>query len=212
MNTMAYVRIAAGYCEAIFLAGCLLAGAVFSAAGAATREEIDRCRGIEQRAERLDCFKALKRNKSTKTESAAPVDAQSTSSTKTEDGLPAKTGEAPASNAAPVSKPDAPASTGAVSRVNGGSGRPLCVDRDALAGMLVAGLLTADPERAATPGCQTLPADAKLQIVQRYPGVFPFMRMVGVKVISATRPDLTGGFTLEVDAITAEGSPPKASQ
>ena len=209
---MAYVRIPLGYCEAIFLAACLLAGAAFSAAGAATREEVDRCRAIEQRAERLDCFKALKRNKPTKTESAAPVDGQSTSSTKTEDGLPAKTGEAPASNVAPISKPDAPASTAVVSRPNDDSGRPLCVDRDALAGMLVAGLLTADPARAATPGCQTLPADAKLQILQRYPGVFPFIRMVGVKVISPTRPDLTVGFTLEVDAPTGEGSPPKPPQ
>jgi hypothetical protein len=49
---------------------------------AATKEEAERCRAIEQRAERLDCFKSLRSAPRAKTESAAPA--------KTEDTAPAK--------------------------------------------------------------------------------------------------------------------------
>jgi hypothetical protein len=209
---MAYVRILVRHCGAIFCAGYLLAASAFCPAGAATKEEVDRCRTIEQRAERLDCFKALKRIKPAKTENALPADAQGTPVTKKEDGSPTKAGDAVTSNAAPASRADPSATTSAINRVNVDSSRPLCVDRDALAGMLIAGLLTTDPARAATPGCQPLPADARLQIVQRYPGVFNFMRMVGVKVMSPTRPDLTVGFTIEIDSLATEGSSPKAPQ
>jgi len=74
----------------------------------------------------------------------------------------------------------------------------LCVDRDALAAMLVAGVLTSDPAEAATIGCQTIPEDAKLELLERYPSVFPFMRMIRVSVTSPTQPDLTSGFTIEM--------------
>jgi hypothetical protein len=208
MDAMAYVRIPVRHCGAFFFAGSFLAATSLCPAGAATKEDVDRCRAIEQRAERLDCFKALKRNKPAKTESAAPVE-----TTKKDDGLPAKAGDpAATSSAAPSSRPDTPTTTSAINRVDVGSGRPLCVDRDALAGMLIAGLLTADPARAATPGCQALPADAKLQIVERFPGIFPFMRMVAVRVTSPARPDLTAGFTIELDSLTTEGSSLKAPQ
>jgi hypothetical protein len=77
-------------------------------------------------------------------------------------------------------------------------GQPLCVDREALAAMILAGLLTSDPTKAATRGCQSIPDDAKLELLERYPGVFPFMRMIRVKVTSPTRPELTSGFTIEM--------------
>jgi hypothetical protein len=67
------------------------------------------------------------------------------------------------------------------------------IDTDALAAMLIAGLLTSNPKKAATNGCQTLPEDAKLKLLERYPGVFPSMRIVRVKVTSPTQPDLTFG-------------------
>jgi hypothetical protein len=59
-------------------------------------------------------------------------------------------------------------------------------------------LLTADPTKAATPGCQTIPDDAKLELVERSPSVFTFLRMIKVKVKSQKRPDLTSGFTIEI--------------
>jgi hypothetical protein len=74
----------------------------------------------------------------------------------------------------------------------------VCADSDTLAAALVAGLLTSNPTKAATPGCQTLPSDAKLELLERHPGVFPFMRIIKVKVISPTKPDLTVGFTIEM--------------
>jgi hypothetical protein len=55
------------------------------------------------------------------------------------------------------------------------------VDRDALAAMLVAGVLTSNPAEAATLGCQTIPEDAKLELLERYPSVFPFMRFVALR-------------------------------
>jgi hypothetical protein len=89
--------------------------AIVSAAvsAAATKEEAERCRAIEQRAGRLDCFKSLRSGTPrAKTESAAPA--------KTEDKAPAK-----------------PTSIG--------PGQPLCLDRDNLAAMILAGLLTSNP-------------------------------------------------------------------
>ena len=141
--------------------------AIVSAAvsAAATKEEAERCRAIEQRAERLDCFKSLRSGAPrAKTESAAPA--------KTEDKAPAK-----------------PTSIG--------PGQPLCLDRNNLAAMILAGLLTSDPTKAATDGCQTLPGDAKLTLLERYPSVFPSIRIVRVRVTSRTQPDLTLGFTIE---------------
>jgi uncharacterized phage protein gp47/JayE len=72
------------------------------------------------------------------------------------------------------------------------------VDRVTLAEMILAGLLTSDPLQAATPGCQAIPDDAKLELLERSSSVFSFMRMIRVKVISPTQPDLTSGFTIEM--------------
>ena len=140
--------------------------AIVSAAvsAAATKEEAERCRAIEQRAERLDCFKSLRSAPRAKTESAAPA--------KTEDKAQAK-----------------PTSIG--------PGQPLCLDRNSLAAMILAGVLTSNPTEAATPGCQILPDDAKLDVLERYPSVFPSIRIIRVKVTSPTHPDLTSGFTFE---------------
>ena len=92
--------------------------------------------------------------------------------------------------------PDDPATTSSIDRLSV-AGQPLCVDTEALAAMLVAGLLTSNPKNAATHGCQTLPEDAKLELLERYPSVFPSIRIVRVRVTSPTQPDLTFGFTIE---------------
>jgi hypothetical protein len=92
--------------------------------------------------------------------------------------------------------PDDPATTSSIDRLSV-AGQPLCVDAQAVAAMLAAGLLTSSPRNAATNGCLTLPGDAKLEILERYPSVFPSIRIVRVRVTSPTQPRLTFGFTFE---------------
>jgi hypothetical protein len=180
------------------LAGCLLAVASSTVAIAASKEEVARCRAIEQRAERLGCFKALKQTAKAKTKGG-----ESSSSAERGNGAPAQAevNTAPKiRDAAPPPTSHETATTAAINPLSVAPGQPLCVDRDALAAVLVAGLLTSNPEEAATIGCQTLPSDAKLELLERrwHAGIFPFMRMIKVKVTSPTKPDLTVGFTIEM--------------
>ena len=298
---MAYDRSDVRAADVIIIAGFMLAILSSTVAAAATKEEVAHCRAIEQRAERLDCFKSLKAGPKAKMEDAAPArteDAASakpqdpalpnaqdselarmkhaapsktqdvgptmtkrvapaktedlpsaktgdavspkteeaasakakdtvptktkrTARMKTEDAASAKTGNAVLAKgveAAPASAPatmksatnsktgdpllsstsDDPASTSAIDRFNFVPGQPLCVDRNGVAAMLVAGLLTSNPKEAATNGCQTLPEDATLKLLERYPSVFSSMRIVRVTVTSPTHPELTFGFTIEM--------------
>jgi hypothetical protein len=222
-------RIATG-----FVAWHILAIVCVGVAHAATIQEVAHCRAIAQRSKMVACFKALKHRpaktedaahaateaaKSTKKDERESAETESTGSTNAE-GTASSTGERLApemggpvpSKVVPPLASDAPVSTSSINRPNAASDRPLCVDRDALAGTLVAGLLTSDPALAATRGCQALPTDATLQVVERDPGVFSFMRMIAVKVMSPTRPDLTVGFTIEVDPLVSDGSFLKAPQ
>jgi hypothetical protein len=191
-----------------FAVGHILAIASICIAQAATKEEVDRCHAIEQSADRAACFNALKQNKPAKTESPAPAKAESTPSTKRQDGAPIKAGAKGTSNVLP-SRPDRSTSTSAINDL---LGRPICVDSNVLAAVLMAGLLTSDPAQAVLPGCQTIPADAKVEILERYVGLYPFMHLIRVKVTSRTKPDLTGGITVEVAPSPSEVSPPKAQQ
>jgi hypothetical protein len=142
-----------------------------------------------------------------KTEQAAPAKAEQTApaktdepaSTTTDEATPAKTETTTQSNTGEAlfsPTPDDPATTSSVDRLSF-AGQPLCVDTVTLAVMLAAALLTSNPRNAATNGCRTLPGDAKLELLERYPSVFPSIRIVKVKVISRTQPDLTFGFTIE---------------
>jgi hypothetical protein len=189
-----------------FVAWYLLASVSVGIADAATKEEVAHCRAIEQRAERLDCFKALKQNAPAKAEGAVPANAEGT--TKRQDGAPAKAGDT--NQTAPTSVE--PATTSAINLLSAAPGQPLCESRDTLAAMLIAGLLASDPAQAATPGCQTFPSDAKLELLERHPGVFPFMRMIKVKVTSPTKPGLTVGFTIEMGPQPKDRSSLKAPQ
>jgi hypothetical protein len=218
-----------------FVVWYMLAIVSVGVADASTIEEVARCRAIAKRSEMVACFKALKEGKPAKTEDAAPASAQGAVSTKKDETAPAKTGGAASTNAegaasskrediapgkggsappnaVPRSAPDEPETTSSINRQRAASDRPLCVDRDALAGMLVAGLLTSDQRWRLHGGCQTLPSDAKLKILERYPTVFSFMRVIAVKVTSPTRPDLTTGFTIEVDSAADDGPSLKAPQ
>ena len=139
-----------------------------------------------------------------RTEQAAPAKVEQAVPAKTEQAAPAKTNEAAPSNTETTtqsntgealfsSTPDDPATTSSIDRLSV-AGQPLCRDTEALAIMLVAGLLTS---KAATNGCQTLPGDAKLELLERYPSAFPSIRIIKVRVASPTQPDLTFGFTIE---------------
>jgi hypothetical protein len=185
-DTLAYNRSFRGT-GVVIVAGYMLAIACTTIGAAATKEEVAHCRAIEKLSERLNCFKSLKRSPKAQ----------------------AKTEHAPSATAVDVTKPkagdamrspssDDPATTGSIDHLSFAPGQPLCADRDALAAMILAGLLTSNPTEAATRGCQTIPDDAKLELLERSPSVFPFMRMIKVKVTSPTQPDLSSGFTIEM--------------
>jgi hypothetical protein len=131
-----------------------------------------------------------------KTEEAAPVTTDEAAPTKADEASPAKMDTTVQSNTG--EGPTQDVTTSSIHRLSFAHDQPLCKDRDTLAAMIVAGLLTSDPSQAATPGCQAIPDDAKLELLERSPGIFPFMRMVRVKVTSRTHPDLTSGFTIEM--------------
>ena len=126
---------------------------------AATREEVSRCRAVRNNIERRDCFEALKEGSKAKADEAAK----------------AKTGNAPSPPA-----PDAPATTSAIDHLSVTPGQPLCVDRDALAAMLAAGVLASSPAEATTNGCQAIPEGAKVELLERYPSGLRFLRVLAV--------------------------------
>jgi uncharacterized phage protein gp47/JayE len=55
--------------------------------------------------------------------------------------------------------------------------------------MFVAGMLASSPENATTVGCQTIPENAQVQVLERYPTAFHFLRIVKVQVTAPYVPD-----------------------
>ena len=143
---------------------------------ALTKEEASRCRAMRNYIERRDCFEFLREESKAKAEEAAK----------------AKTGNSPSPPA-----PDAPATTSAVDRLSVTPGMPLCADRDALAAILAAGVLASSPAETTTNGCQAIPEDAKVELLERYPNGLRFLRVIKVKVTSPALPNSTVGFTIE---------------
>jgi hypothetical protein len=117
-QSLAYIRSARTIGVAV-IAGCVLAVATATIADAATKEEVAHCRAIQQLAERLDCFKSLKRGPKAKMEHAPSTTADDTTKPKADDP-----------KLSPSS--DDPATTGSINRLSFVPGQPLCVDRDAL--------------------------------------------------------------------------------
>ena len=150
-----------------------------SFAPAATKEELSRCRAIRHYVARRDCFETLK-------EAPIPM-------AKPEEAPHSKTGNTPSPPA-----PDDPASTASIDRLSVSAGQPVCVDQDLLAAALIAGMLASDPEQATTNGCQTIPKDAQVELLQRYPSGLDFLRVIKVKVTSPTQSDSTVGYTVEI--------------
>jgi hypothetical protein len=134
-----------------------------------------------------------------KTERAAPAKMEQVAPSNTDEVAPANTETTTKSNVGESllsPTPEDPSTTSSIDRLSV-AGQPLCADAEALAAMLLAGLLTSDLKNAATHGCQILPNDAKVKRLERLPSVFPFIRIVRVRVTSPTQPDLTLGFTIE---------------
>jgi hypothetical protein len=141
-------------------------------ARAATIEEVERCRAIRYYIQRWDCFKSLKAKRE---DTPSPI-------IRDEQKKP----------------PGDPASPSSIDHLSVTPGEPLCVDQDSLAAMLVAGMLAANAAQAVTIGCQTIPEDAQVELLQRFPSGFQFLRIVKVKVTSPSQPDPTVGYTVEI--------------
>ena len=60
------------------------------------------------------------------------------------------------------------------------------MDRDTLAAMLAASALASSPAEATTNGCQAIPEDAKVELLERYPNGLRFLR-VQVRLTAASR-------------------------
>ena len=94
---------------------------------------------------------------------------------------------------------DDPASTSSIDHLNVATGQPVCVDQDALAAAFFAGVVIGTrPEQLASYGCHMIPNDAQVDILQRFPSGFQFLRLVKVNVISPSQPVSTVGYTFEI--------------
>jgi hypothetical protein len=107
-------------------------------------EELARCQATKDGIQRRDCFRSL----NGKTEAAPPVPSVQDRGR------------------------DDPATTSAIDGP-GAAGQTFCADRDALAAMLVAGVLASSPDDVTTKGCQTIPEDAQVQVLERHPSPLP---------------------------------------
>ena len=92
---------------------------------------------------------------------------------------------------------DNPETTSAINHLSA-IGQPLCVDRDALAAMLMAGVLASNPKNVTTNGCQTISEDAEVEVLERYPSSFRFLWVVKAKVTAASLPAPIVGYTIEI--------------
>jgi hypothetical protein len=185
----------------VISAGTLLLIGSNIIAQAATLEEVARCRGIQISSERWQCFKSLsapKRNV-TKTKRDDTPKAHGKDAPKTEDVPKAKSEDVPAAaSRSQQEAPDDPESTSSINRLRAASGQPLCIDQDSLAAALIAGVLASSPAETTTNGCQTIPEDAEVEVIERFPSGFQFLRVVKVKVTSRTQPEPLAGYTIDI--------------
>ena len=152
---------------------------------AATIEEVARCRAIQVNKERWDCFKALKAPKQ-KAPKAKKDDKKS------DDGSPAPP------RGVQEAAPDDTASTSSIDHLSVAPGQPVCPDQDSLGAALVAAVVLGTSPALARYGCHTIPKDAKVEILQRFPSGFEFLRVVKVNVTSPSQADATVGYTFEI--------------
>ena len=113
------------------------------------------------------------------------------SKAKAEEAAKAKTGNAPSPSA-----PDAPGRFCDRSSWRRTRSARLRGSRRTRA-ILAAGALASSPTQAATNGCQAIPEDAKVELLERHPNGLRFLRVIKVKVTSPALPNSTVGFTIE---------------
>jgi hypothetical protein len=94
---------------------------------------------------------------------------------------------------------DDPASTSSIDHLNVATGQPVCVDQDSLAAAFFAAVVIGTrPEQITRYGCHIIPKDAQVEILQRFPSGFQFLRLVKVNVTSPSQPDSKVGYTFEI--------------
>jgi hypothetical protein len=145
---------------------------------------------------------------SSQKEDVPKVQTEDVPKVQTEDVPKAKTQDVPkvkSENPQPVplgslqTASDDPASTSSIDRLNVAAGQPVCVDQDALAAAFFAAVVIgARPEQIASYGCRMIPKDAQVEILQRFPSGFQFLRLVKVNVTSSSQADATVGYTFEI--------------
>ena len=195
-------------------------------ARAATIEEVARCRAIQIKRQQWDCFKYLKgpkqnapkakRDETRQTADAPKVQTEDIPKVKTEDVPKVQTEDVPKVQTEDVPKvrsedaqrvplrslqtaSDDPTSTSSIDHLNVATGQPVCVDQDALAAAFFAGVVIGTrPEQLASYGCHMIPNDAQVDILQRFPSGFQFLRLVKVNVTSPSQPGSTVGYTFEI--------------
>jgi len=136
-----------------------------------------------------------------KTEDVPKAKTEDVPKAKTEDVPKAKSEDAPPAALRGVQEaaPDDPASTSSIDHLSVAPSQPVCRDQDSLAAAFVAAVvLGTSPAQLTRYGCQTIPKDAKVEILQRFPSGFQFLRIVRVNVTSPLQPDATVGYTFEV--------------
>ena len=189
------------FAKAASLAILLLIGSSIIAR-TATMDEVARCRAIQVSSARWQCFKSLrtpKRHAGRAKSDGAPK-AQTGDAPRTEDVPKTKSEDVQAEGrrGKQETASDDPASTASIDHLSVSSGQPVCVDQDSLAAALIAGMLASDPEQATTNGCQTIPKDAQVELLQRYPSGLDFLRVIKVKATSPAQSDSTVGYTVEI--------------
>src|SRR4029077_7630090 len=197
-------------------------------ARAATIEQVARCRAIQIKKQQWDCFKSLKAPKQNapkakrddtrqsqkedvpkvQTEDAPKVQTEDVPKVQTEDVPEVTTEDIPkvkSEDPQPVplgslqTASDDRASTSSIDRLNVAAGQPVCVDQDALSAAFVAAVVIGTrPEQIARYGCHIIPKDAQVEILQRLPSGFQFLRLVKVNVTSPSQPVSTVGYTFEI--------------
>ena len=145
-------------------------------ARAATIEEVARCRAIQINRERWDCFKALKAPKRNyakeKRDDTPPSQTEDIPKPKPEDVPKTKSEDVPPAALHGAQEPasDDPASTSSIDHPSVVPGQLVCANQDSLVAAFVAGVvLGASPAQLTKYGCQTIPKDAQVEILERFP-------------------------------------------
>jgi hypothetical protein len=94
--------------------------------------------------------------------------------------------------------PGDPASTSSIDHLSVAPGQPVCPDQDSLGAALIAAVVLGTSPALAAYGCHTITKDAKVEVLERFPSGFEFLRVVKVNVTFPSEADATVGYTFEI--------------